>query len=90
MQKYIVCAIALCLFSLLHADGTLKSDGELRKLFAEKGVDLRSPIITSCGSGVTASILMLALAKLGAPQTSLYDGSWTEWGARPEGEVVTG
>jgi thiosulfate/3-mercaptopyruvate sulfurtransferase len=76
--------------AVLNADGTLKSDDELKKLFAEKGVDLRAPIITSCGSGVTASILMLALAKLGAPQTSLYDGSWTEWGGRPEAEVVTG
>jgi len=76
--------------AVLNADGTLKNDDELRKLFAEIGVDLRGPIITSCGSGVTASILMLALAKLGAPQTSLYDGSWTEWGGRPEAEVVTG
>ena len=66
--------------SLLNADGTMKSDGDLKRLFAEKGVDLRAPIITSCGSGVTAAILMLALARLGAPQTSLYDGSWTEWG----------
>jgi thiosulfate/3-mercaptopyruvate sulfurtransferase len=76
--------------AVLNADGTLKSADELRKLFAEKGVDLRDPIITSCGSGVTAAILMLALAQLGAPQTSLYDGSWTEWGGRPEAEVVTG
>jgi thiosulfate/3-mercaptopyruvate sulfurtransferase len=76
--------------AVLNADGTLKSDHELKKMFAEKGVDLRAPIITSCGSGVTASILMLALAQLGAPQTSLYDGSWTEWGGKPEAEVVTG
>jgi thiosulfate/3-mercaptopyruvate sulfurtransferase len=76
--------------AVLNADGTLKNDDALKKLFAEKGVDLRAPIITSCGSGVTASVLMLALAQLGAPQTSLYDGSWTEWGGRPEAEVVTG
>lgn len=76
--------------AVLNADGTLKSADELRKLFAEKGVDLRGPIITSCGSGVTAAILMLALAQLGASKTSLYDGSWTEWGGRPEAEVVTG
>jgi thiosulfate/3-mercaptopyruvate sulfurtransferase len=76
--------------TVLHDDGTLKSDADLQRLFAEKGVDLRAPIVTSCGSGVTASILMLALARLGAPQTSLYDGSWTEWGGRPEAPVVTG
>jgi thiosulfate/3-mercaptopyruvate sulfurtransferase len=76
--------------SLLNADNTLKSDAELRQIFAGKGVDLREPIITSCGSGVTASILMLALARLGAPKTSLYDGSWTEWGGRADAPVVTG
>ena len=76
--------------SVLNADGTLKSDDDLQKLFAEKGVDLRAPIITSCGSGVTAAILMLALARLGAMQTSLYDGSWAEWGGKPEAEVVVG
>jgi thiosulfate/3-mercaptopyruvate sulfurtransferase len=76
--------------SLLHADGTMKSDEELQRIFAEKGVDLRAPIVTSCGSGVSAAILMLALARLGAPETSLYDGSWSDWGARAEAEVVTG
>ncbi|HWC62584.1 MAG TPA: 3-mercaptopyruvate sulfurtransferase [Rhizomicrobium sp.] len=76
--------------SLLHADGTMKSDDELRRIFAEKGVDLRAPIVTSCGSGVSAAILMLALARLGAPDTSLYDGSWSEWGGRSDAEVVTG
>ncbi len=73
-----------------HGDGTLKSEDELKRLFAEKGVDLRAPIVTSCGSGVTASVLMLALARLGAPQTSLYDSSWTEWGGRPEAPVEEG
>jgi thiosulfate/3-mercaptopyruvate sulfurtransferase len=76
--------------TMLNPDGTLRSDAELKKLFAEKGVDLRAPIITSCGSGVTASILMLALAQLGAADASLYDGSWTQWGGHPEAEVVTG
>jgi thiosulfate/3-mercaptopyruvate sulfurtransferase len=76
--------------SLLNADGTLKSDAELRRIFAEKGVDLREPIITSCGSGVSAAILMLALARLEAPMTSLYDGSWTEWGGREDAPVATG
>jgi thiosulfate/3-mercaptopyruvate sulfurtransferase len=76
--------------TLLTDDGSLKSEADLQKLFAEKGVDLSAPIITSCGSGVTASIIMLALARLGAPQTSLYDGSWTEWGGHPTAPVVTG
>jgi thiosulfate/3-mercaptopyruvate sulfurtransferase len=73
-----------------NADGTLKSDDELKRLFAEKGVDLRAPIVTSCGSGVSAAVLMLALARLGAPQTSLYDGSWTDWGGRADAPVETG
>ena len=76
--------------SLLNDDGTLKSEAALQRLFAEKGVDLRAPIVTSCGSGVTASIISLALAQVGAAQTSLYDGSWTEWGGRPEAPVETG
>ena len=76
--------------SVLNEDGTMKSDAELRKLFAEKGVDLRAPIITSCGSGVSAAILSLALARLGAADTSLYDGSWAEWGGRTDAEVATG
>jgi thiosulfate/3-mercaptopyruvate sulfurtransferase len=76
--------------SLLNPDGTLKSDAELQRIFAEKGVDLREPIITSCGSGVTAAILMLALARLEAPLTSLYDGSWTDWGGRADAPVATG
>ena len=76
--------------SLLGPDGTLKNDAALRQIFAEKGVDLRAPIITSCGSGVTAAILMLALARLGAVQTSLYDGSWAEWGGHPDAPIVTG
>jgi thiosulfate/3-mercaptopyruvate sulfurtransferase len=76
--------------SLLHPDGTMKTSEDLRRLFAEKGVDLRAPIITSCGSGVSAAIIMLALAQLNAPDTSLYDGSWTEWGGRADAPVAMG
>ena len=65
-------------------DGKLKDDAALQKLFSEKGVDLRAPIITSCGSGVTAAMVMLALEKLGARQVAVYDGSWTEWGGRDD------
>ncbi len=67
--------------SLLNADGTLKPNTELTAIFKAQGVDLNRPIITSCGSGVTASVLALALQKIGHTNHALYDGSWTEWGA---------
>lgn len=73
---------------LLNADGTLKDHAALRTIFTETGVNLANPVITSCGSGVTAAILFLALAELGHNQTSLYDGSWAEWGASGEKIVV--
>jgi len=73
---------------LIRDDGTLKSPGELRAAF--DAVDLGRPIVTSCGSGLTAAILLLALDEIGARDVALYDGSWTEWGGRPDAEVVTG
>jgi thiosulfate/3-mercaptopyruvate sulfurtransferase len=76
--------------SLLAPDNTLKDDPALLKIFAEKGVDMRAPIITTCGSGISAAIIMLALEKIGARQISLYDGSWTEWGGRADAPVETG
>jgi thiosulfate/3-mercaptopyruvate sulfurtransferase len=75
--------------SLVNTDGTLKSKTELRAAFTSAGVDFKKPVITTCGSGVTAAILYLALAELGHDQTSLYDGSWAEWGASGR-EIVTG
>ena len=69
---------------LLNRDGTLKDASGLRAAFAEAGIDLDRPVITSCGSGVTAAILTLALERLGHPKHSLYDGSWSEWGMYPD------
>lgn len=65
---------------LLNADGTLKPALGLRAVFEDVGVDLSKPIITTCGSGVSAAILSLALERLGHMNHSLYDGSWAEWG----------
>jgi thiosulfate/3-mercaptopyruvate sulfurtransferase len=76
--------------AVLTADLKLKDDASLRKLMAEKGIDLRAPIITSCGSGISAAILTLALEKLGGRQLSLYDGSWAEWGGRDDAPIATG
>lgn len=76
--------------SLLNPDKTLKSPDETRKVFEEAGVDLEKPVITSCGSGVTAAILALALERMGHTQWSLYDGSWAEWGMFPTVPVATG
>lgn len=65
---------------LLNADATMKSPVELRQIFEAAGVDLTKPAITSCGSGVTATVLSLALERIGHRNHALYDGSWAEWG----------
>lgn len=75
---------------LLNADGTLKDDAALRAAFGAAGVELDKPVITSCGSGVTAAILNLALARIGKTDHALYDGSWAEWGMYGDLEVATG
>ena len=76
--------------SLLNADGTLKSAAEIAAVFQAAGIDLAKPVITSCGSGVTAAILTLGLTLTGARDHALYDGSWTEWGGNPDNPVATG
>lgn len=66
---------------VLDKDGTLKSARELEALFRSAGVDIHRPAVTTCGSGITASVLALALAVAGNRKTAVYDGSWAEWGA---------
>ena len=67
--------------------GTLAGKAELQRLFTEAGIDLERPIVTTCGSGVSAAILALGLARLGHWDAPVYDGSWTEWGARSDTPV---
>jgi thiosulfate/3-mercaptopyruvate sulfurtransferase len=76
--------------SSLARDGSLLPPEELRKAFEAAGVDLSKPVVTSCGSGVTAAVLTLALETLGHRDNKLYDGSWTEWGGRADTPVETG
>jgi thiosulfate/3-mercaptopyruvate sulfurtransferase len=74
-------------FTELVEEGRLRPAEELRQIFAAKGVDLKQPITTTCGSGVTAAVIALGLEVAGAKQVSLYDGSWAEYGTHPEAVI---
>ena len=76
--------------TLLNDDGTMKAPDALRAAFEAAGVDLSRPVVTTCGSGVTAAILSLALERIGHRDHALYDGSWSEWGAYGDLRVETG
>ncbi|MBS9715414.1 3-mercaptopyruvate sulfurtransferase [Pseudohalocynthiibacter aestuariivivens] len=75
---------------VLNADGTMKSVDALKPIFENAGVDLGKPAITTCGSGVTAAILSLALERIGHRRHALYDGSWAEWGMYNDLKIKTG
>ena len=76
--------------NLFDADGSWKQGDDLRAAFTAAGVDLAKPLVTTCGSGITAAVLAFGATLLGAKQVALYDGSWSEWGAQANTPVVTG
>lgn len=77
-------------FPVLSDGGKLKSIPELRQALEASGLDLDKPVVTTCGSGVTAAVITLALHSVGHRHNTLYDGSWSEWGGREDTPVVTG
>ncbi|KAB0682038.1 3-mercaptopyruvate sulfurtransferase [Aureimonas leprariae] len=77
-------------FTVLGREGRLKTPAELRAEFERAGIDPAAPVVTSCGSGITAAVINFALASLGNTEARLYDGSWTEWGSAADTPVETG
>lgn len=77
-------------YAALQSEGRMRSPDALRRVFAQNGVDPDRPIVATCGSGVTAAIIALALETMGRPARGLYDGSWSEWGADAARPVATG
>lgn len=77
-------------YASLSENGYFKNLDQLRATLVKAGIDPQQPVVTTCGSGVTACVIALALASLGNDQVRIYDGSWSEWGARADTPVVTG
>ena len=80
-------AVNLPYTDLIAEDGCMRPAEDLEAAFAEAGIDLSRPIVTTCGSGVTAATVALALATIGRPDIAVYDGSWSEWGSREDTPV---
>lgn len=82
-------SVSVPMDTLLNGDGTLKPPSDLKQIFTKAGLNLSKPVVTSCGSGVTAAVLFLGLTLLGHKHLALYDGSWSEWAAQPNAPIDT-
>ena len=76
--------------TMFNQDGTYKDEAGIRAAFAAGGIDLDKPVVTSCGGGVVASVLLFAMHLIGKEDVALYDGSWSEWGSDPATPKQTG